>query len=155
MEVLREAVWRQAAGLVYPEELPTIAAEALARGVDSPALRELAGLGRGSDTTEIRDLYLAALEELGISAPSTEVAVRRWLRDLADALVSGRMSATEAAGKLVLPGEAWMTEKEFGFAHLGYYQEEFADFASAEQVSEYENDLREAAQAVVDEAEAV
>lgn len=64
MDELRDAVWRHAAGLVLTDELPDIAASALVRGVDSAALRELAGLNRSSDTQEILDRYRAALAEL-------------------------------------------------------------------------------------------
>jgi hypothetical protein len=154
VDILRDAVWRHAAGSLFPEELPMVAAEALAQGADSPALRELAGLGKRSDTLEILDLYQAALEELGIPVPSTEEAVRRRLRELADGLASGRMSVVDVAEKTG-PGESWMTESEFEFADLGYYWEKTVDRVGAKIVVEYEADLRAAARAVLDEARSI
>jgi hypothetical protein len=51
-------------GRLGSEALPMVASEALARAVDSPALRELAGLGR-RDSREAADLLALAMDELG------------------------------------------------------------------------------------------
>ncbi|MGI5248254.1 hypothetical protein [Actinacidiphila glaucinigra] len=62
----RSSAWQHVAGVAPLEELPMMAAHALADGDDSPALRELAGLSRRDDPAEIRELYDRALSELGI-----------------------------------------------------------------------------------------
>ncbi|MCR6488710.1 hypothetical protein M8542_38365 [Amycolatopsis sp. OK19-0408] len=148
MDVLRDVVWRHAAGMVYPEDLPMVAAEALARGVDSPALRELAGLGKGSATTEIENLYRDALAELGITAPGRREAVRWWLGELAEELVQGGLSVAGLARKIV-PGEEWMAEDEYRFAVLAYYWQETVDLISAPQARAAEIDLLDAARAIL------
>jgi hypothetical protein len=51
-------------GRVDSSQLPMIAAQALARGIDSPALCELAGLGR-AEVREAGDLFAIAMAELG------------------------------------------------------------------------------------------
>ncbi|MDX2850840.1 hypothetical protein PV342_20710 [Streptomyces sp. PA03-3a] len=63
----RSSAWQHVAGVAPLEELPMMAAHALADGDDSPALRELAGLSRRDDPAEIRELYDRALSELGIT----------------------------------------------------------------------------------------
>src|ERR1700722_13841872 len=97
MDEFRELVWEYAAGRAFPEDLPMAAAEALARGVDTRALRELAGLQRWSDSTEIRSLFESTLQELGIAVPSYEDACHRDLRLLARNLVEGRVSPRQTA----------------------------------------------------------
>lgn len=134
--------------MVYAEDLPMAAAEALARGVDSPALRELAGLGKGSATTEIEDLYRDALAELDITSPGRREAVRWWLGELAEELVQGRLSAAGLARKIV-PGEEWMAEDEYRFAALGYYWQDMVDLASPSQVRAAEVDLLDAARVIL------
>lgn len=78
------------AELLPPVELPMLAAHALVDGRDSSALRELAGLPRRSDETEIRELYVQALHELGIPLPDEETAGRWLLASLAFGLARTR-----------------------------------------------------------------
>jgi hypothetical protein len=137
--------------MVYAEDLPMAAAEALVRGVDSPALRELAGLGRGSATTEIEDLYRDALAELGIANPGRRQAVRWWLGELAKELVEGRLTVAGLARKIV-PGEEWMAEDEYRFAYLAYYWQDMVDLNSAPTVRAAEIELLDAARAILPQA---
>lgn len=58
------------AGEVGSERLPLLAAEALAEGSDSPALRELAGLS-SAEVREARDLLARAATEAGAVMPGT------------------------------------------------------------------------------------
>ncbi|MEU8577343.1 hypothetical protein [Streptomyces asoensis] len=97
---LRQSAWRYVAEVLPPEELPMLAAHALVDGCDSPALRELAGLPRGSGPDEIRERYVRALHELGLPLPDEETAGRRLLVDLASALTRGELSPVEVAGRL-------------------------------------------------------
>ncbi|WP_194818113.1 hypothetical protein [Nocardia sp. XZ_19_385] len=95
VDEVRDAADRFGRGEVARAELPMIAAHALARGVDSPALCELAGLHR-DDSDEAGELFRTALIELGMleatdddwPGSSTVVLVRR-VRYLAEKLVAG------------------------------------------------------------------
>ncbi|UFS95810.1 hypothetical protein [Nocardia huaxiensis] len=71
MDELREAADGFAVGKLHVEALTMVAAQALARGLDSPALVELACL-HSSDTANAPELFLTALRELGLS-DATEV----------------------------------------------------------------------------------
>lgn len=79
------------------EELPKLAAEALAQGVDSPSLREVAGASTRDDPRDVRERYLAALDELGIDVPQAEQAAWRLTRDVATRIVGRQISPLEGA----------------------------------------------------------
>ncbi|WP_405638107.1 hypothetical protein OHB53_46725 [Streptomyces sp. NBC_00056] len=66
---LVEAAWLYQADQVRPEDLPMTAAQALAMGMNTPALCELAGLPRHADPRDIRETFEQALEELRIALP--------------------------------------------------------------------------------------
>ena len=53
-------------GTLPSEQLPGLATDALSQGLDSPALRELAGTSP-RDVRDARDFILVALSELGIT----------------------------------------------------------------------------------------
>jgi hypothetical protein len=101
---LREASLWRAVSRQIPEELPDLAAHALASGLDSPALRDLAGTSR-RDTGLIDDLFTASLKELGIPDPDESSArrhlARLWLSEIAD----GRRPPFE--GARLLWWEVW------------------------------------------------
>ncbi len=61
------AAARQQVGQLPPEELPMLAAEWLAAGLDTPTLRELAALSRGDRSAA--GLWPDVLAELGIALP--------------------------------------------------------------------------------------
>ncbi|MEU0838189.1 hypothetical protein ABZ370_01785 [Streptomyces sp. NPDC005962] len=92
---------RTAVALVLAEqpthELPLLAAEALARGVDSPALRTLAGLSR---TDACRDIFWQAMAELGFPQPDTETAWRHRMIWAAQSLVEGERSPYDASDEI-------------------------------------------------------
>jgi hypothetical protein len=90
---LRSALVRLTVGQQPTEELPDLAARALAKGIDVPALRELAGLSR-IDVREARDLFLLAMEQLGANVPvSRWDAVRFWAAEI----VNGALTPYEGA----------------------------------------------------------
>ena len=64
MQQLRDVAVRLAMDEPFGDDLPMAAAHALARGIDSPSLRELAGLSRGQ-SREAVDLFRQAMDELG------------------------------------------------------------------------------------------
>ncbi|MFF3404410.1 hypothetical protein ACFYW6_39115 [Streptomyces sp. NPDC002659] len=104
---LHEAAWRYQAHEICPEDLPMIAAEALAAGLDTPTLCELAGWPRNADTRDIRDAFEQALSESGIELPGPSLARRHALRRLAARLVDGQITPAELA-----TDDWWETEVE-------------------------------------------
>lgn len=93
MRELRRALVRLTVGEQPSEELPDLAARALAEGIDAPALRELAGL-TPADVREARDLFLLAMEQLGIDVPrSRRDAVQLWAAEI----LNGTLTPYEGA----------------------------------------------------------
>jgi len=79
-----------------PEGLPSVAADALMAGFDSPSLRQLAGM-QPSDYQQARDVFMAALRELGLPVPEADDA--RWclVREWAQEMLDGQRSSHEAS----------------------------------------------------------
>jgi len=78
------------------EELPNIAVELLARGFDTPLVRQIAGLHRPT----LRDagaLFERVLAELGRAEMSREEVARVIARDLAQRVLAGQLAPREAA----------------------------------------------------------
>ncbi|MEE4597590.1 hypothetical protein V2J94_37910 [Streptomyces sp. DSM 41524] len=84
-----------------------IAAEALAAGLDTPALCELAGWPRNADTSDIRMAFEQALSESGIEPPDPALARRHALRRLA-----ARLLAREIAPADLATDDWWETKVE-------------------------------------------
>lgn len=80
LTTLGEVACRYQADEIRPEELPMIAAEALAAGLDTPTLCELAGWPRNADARDIRDGFEQALSESGTGLPNRGLARRHALR---------------------------------------------------------------------------
>ncbi|MET9290686.1 hypothetical protein [Streptomyces sp. NPDC003077] len=69
-----------------------IAAEALAAGLDTPTLCELAGWPRNADTRDLRDAFEQALAETGVGLPDQRLARRHSLRRMAARLIDGEIA---------------------------------------------------------------
>ncbi|PWI46188.1 hypothetical protein CK485_00045 [Streptomyces sp. ICBB 8177] len=89
------------------EDLPMVAAEALAAGLDTPTLCELAGLPRNADARDIRDAFEQALSEAGVELPDPGLARRHALRRLAARLINGDVAPADLA-----TDDWWETEVE-------------------------------------------
>ena len=98
---LEVAAWRMAAGRLASEDLPEIAIEALVRGLDSPALRVLAGQARW-DVRDSSDLFRVALDELGIELLDADRAQWQLATRTAGHMVTGRIGAARGANELWL-----------------------------------------------------
>lgn len=87
---------------VTAEDLIGWAVEALLEGVDTPAVRTLAGLDLEGvvPTADAVRVFQRALRELGIPASTPETAVREYLRLLADDIVSRKGNAQELAKQI-------------------------------------------------------
>ncbi|MFJ1753978.1 hypothetical protein [Kitasatospora sp. NPDC088134] len=95
MDEMTRVALRYVAEQIPVAELPMVAAELLVFGHDSPALRDLAGRGRGESAAELEELLREVFVEAGTELPGAERAERWLLGDLAARLRAG----------LVTPGE--------------------------------------------------
>ncbi|MFE9628414.1 hypothetical protein [Streptomyces sp. NPDC006527] len=141
MDRLQQSAWQCVAEVISPGELPMLAAHALVDGLDSPSLRELAGLPRRSDETEIRELYFQALHELGISLPDEETAGRYLLVSLAFGLAKGELSPKDVADRLSMTVAA-RTQEETRFLSIAA---DYSEWIGPDELPAWENDLRTAA----------
>ncbi|RKE02896.1 hypothetical protein [Streptomyces sp. TLI_171] len=148
MDQLFAVAWQYVVGIVQPEELPMQAAQLLTAGMDSPALRDLAGRGRREDTAELAALFRRAVHELGSSVPDAEAADRCLLHHLAGQLAAGASAPGEVAGRVWqgLTAAQTRTEHEF-FQAVGdeYYVDYIAD-EQPEAFRVWEAELRSAAE---------
>lgn len=84
-------------GPIQAEDMPVLAAQLLAEGHDSPALREAATLGPGDDAETIRGLFQQALAQLGVWIPDRAAAEHAAAVSLARALLDSELSTAECA----------------------------------------------------------
>ena len=82
------------------DDLPAIATDALCRGVDSPALRVLAGLNPTEHPADMWQLFRKAVEEIGIAVPDEVSAARRVLRLHLRDIAEHRVAPAEGAGRI-------------------------------------------------------
>ncbi|MFF2629877.1 recombinase family protein [Kitasatospora griseola] len=92
-----EAACRYQADEIRPEDLPMIAAEALAAELDTPTLCELAGWPRNADARDIRDAIEQALAESGIRLPDRGLARRHAPRRMAARFIDGETTPADLA----------------------------------------------------------
>lgn len=90
------AALRWAIGTQPAEQLPDLATDALVRGLDSPALRELAGMAR-DDFWRIKSLFEVTTEELGIVIPDEQTALWLLAKNTAAEIVAGTVSPSRGA----------------------------------------------------------
>ena len=82
--------------LLCGEDLPAIAVDALEAGVDTPALRILAG-ERDPDVGELGRLFLNALEESSLQLPTRPEAFRNAAKYYAEQILSGEWAPYRGA----------------------------------------------------------
>ena len=93
LQTIEAGMW---AGLIYPDHVPRIAAELLADGYDSPALRDLAGADlEPTDPRDFRDAFLRLLDEQHIEDPTPEDRTQLASHLLAQAVRAGGLSLRE------------------------------------------------------------
>lgn len=74
------------------DRLVAAATDALVLGIDTPALRELAGLYPHAVSSEIDDLVRQGAAELGLPVPTWEVAVRKEILKRARQVLTGQVA---------------------------------------------------------------
>lgn len=90
---------KAALDLAGPEELSAAAVAALEGGLDSPALRTLAGFYE-SDVSEARALLFKALGELHLPPPTPKEAVLDLARECAAQILDGTIAPHEGARRI-------------------------------------------------------
>ena len=96
-EPLELASWEMTLGELVLEELPNLGADALVRGLDSPSLRLLAGQTHYDSPLDSRDLFVAALDEMGIEELPEVDAAWRLIRLTAARIVAGTIDPLEGS----------------------------------------------------------
>jgi hypothetical protein len=99
MEQLRGLAIRLAMDESVGDDLPMAAAHALTRGVDSPSLRELAGLSKGQPREAV-DLFRQAMHELGCPVPNKSGARLHLMREAAANIVAGKGDPEDLAHEI-------------------------------------------------------
>ncbi|MFI7284714.1 hypothetical protein ACIBOV_31105 [Micromonospora chersina] len=137
---MRDVGVRVLVGDLASEELPMVAAQALAEGLDSPSLRELAGLSRG-DYREARELLDQVVHELGLpELPDEEQAVWEVVASYARRVVSGAITPVDGAHAIAaFGGSLGFPEPLATFAYLAdLWEDNAAERAQLEQEIERE-----------------
>jgi hypothetical protein len=88
---LRLAPCRFVVGDLTSDDLVDVATQALVRGIDSPTLRELAGL-YPQDRREAGELFRASMAELAVRLPERDEALWAIVRSTARAMLAGDCS---------------------------------------------------------------
>jgi hypothetical protein len=96
---------RFVAGSIPSEEFPSWAAFALADGLDSPTLRELAGLPR-TEVREGRDLLRRALAELGAVMPPEDAGPEDLVIYWAARMAVGTIGAVDGTNWILRQADA-------------------------------------------------
>ncbi|MEH0932661.1 hypothetical protein [Micromonospora sp. CPCC 205558] len=99
MEQLRNLGIRLALHGSVGDDLPMAAAHALTRGVDSPSLRELAGLSKGQPREAV-DLFRQAMDELGCPVPGESAARLYLMRQAAAEILAGKGDPEDLAHEI-------------------------------------------------------
>jgi hypothetical protein len=91
------ALW--ALGRLPSEELPRIAAEWLADGIDTPAIRELAGIS-SPEMPDVGPLFSKALSSTHLRELTRDEALRTIAQQYAQEIVEGKVTPHEGARKV-------------------------------------------------------
>jgi hypothetical protein len=110
VELLEVIAARLVVGEQASEDLPGLATEALVRGLDSPSLREAAGLSP-RDVRAAREAFVNALRELGLQLPDEQSALWLLIRNMLRRIVDGSINAYEGAS-WIWHQAYWRVERE-------------------------------------------
>jgi hypothetical protein len=86
-------------GLIPSDDLPAIAGQALADGIESKSLIELAGLGR-SEMQEARNLFERSLNELGCKSMEKAEALGRYAKIVSTLILASEVAPLEGAKRI-------------------------------------------------------
>ena len=86
-------------GFVGADAMPPEATRALLEGIDSPSVRQLAGMDR-ADSEDVRATFRAALRELAIETPSLREAAILLATEAARRITQGTLPPYEGAKEI-------------------------------------------------------
>ncbi|MGA9672202.1 MAG: hypothetical protein WBQ94_23515 [Terracidiphilus sp.] len=96
---LLAAQW--AAGKIWPEKMPGIAADLLESGLDSPSLRRLAGEMHVGCIADVREIVEKTFRELSVELPASGTAARQQTSvQIAREVIAGLRNPWNAAAEL-------------------------------------------------------
>jgi hypothetical protein len=98
-ENLRLLAAKDLLGLVGPEDMASEATTALLEGVDSPSIRQLAGMS-SAESDEVRGVFQSALRELDIESPSPREAAILVATEVASRITEGSVSPYDGAKEI-------------------------------------------------------
>jgi hypothetical protein len=105
VDELHLAACRFVVGDLNSDDLVDVATRALVRGIDSPALRQLAGL-YPQDRREAGELFRVALGELAVRLPERDDALWVIVRSIAAAMIAGECAPNTGSRRIwCLQGE--------------------------------------------------
>jgi hypothetical protein len=84
---------------VGPDAMPPAATRALVEGIDSPSVRQLAGMD-GADNEDLRATFRSVLRELEIEIPSRREAAILVATEVARGITQGTISPYEGATEI-------------------------------------------------------
>ena len=87
---------RYVLGQMLSDQLPAIACDLIAMGINSKSLGNLAGLS-ASEYPDARELFERALLELGRKKMSNELALKYFTKDVSIKILSGSLTPYEGA----------------------------------------------------------
>jgi hypothetical protein len=93
---------------LYGEDMPSVAADLLERGLDSPSLRRLAGEMNVTHSADVAPLVAAAFRELGTTWPQSERDAKLIAsRQVAREVIHGQRNPWQAASHLEIVIWSW------------------------------------------------
>ena len=94
-----------------PEDMPSIAADLLENGADTPSLRRLAGETQVACSAEIEELVGRMFRELSVPYPISETQAKIiFTRQIAREVIAGERNAWAAASRLEIVIWGWKAE---------------------------------------------
>lgn len=156
---LRDAALRYALGSYPVWQLPELAQEALAAGVDSASLRTLAGESP-EHSEDLALLFLHALDELGVPMLSREAAAYELATRIAEKIIrfeisefdGGRAIWKEIVDRLdhPKPKDLWVFMSNTSAIEDLQANAEGGGASNPELIGRYEREIRRAAQVLID-----
>jgi hypothetical protein len=128
-------------GLILPEDMPSLAADLLELGLDSPALRRLAGEINVQSRRDIEELVGRTLRELCVPFPMSQTFARHMVtREVAREVIAGKRNLWAASFALARITN-WDWKSEVRALYAVYYLLEELDLDCGRPIREIEQDL--------------
>src|SRR5881296_1271755 len=133
-------------GQIASERLPLVAQDALEAGLDSPALRELAGEANPA-MSDAGPIFDRALKELGLALMTRSEAGLVLAKMYARQILTGAFGPYEGARRIWR--EAWNRECDERLSSFVYWASEYEEHLDPDRRTECERGILEAARQLV------